>query len=170
MNEIFMNIGFWVLGITSVVASLFMVTRENPVHSALWMLLTFFAVAGIFIQLDAEYIAAIQVMVYAGAILVLYMFVVMLLNPKSTGFIKLPVKVILGAVVALVLFFQIVMTLMGTGVIKTAQMTGINYPEGLHNVKAFGAVMFTQYIVPFEIASVLLLVAMIGAIVIAKKD
>lgn len=170
MNEIFMNIGFWVLGITAVVSSLFMITRENPVHSALWMLLTFFAVAGIFIQLDAEYIAAIQVMVYAGAILVLYMFVVMLLNPKSTGFIKMPVKAVLGGIAALVLFAQVLMTLMGTGVIKTAQLTGIHYPEGITNVKAFGAVMFTNYIVPFEVASVLLLVAMIGAIVIAKKD
>ncbi|MGE4317306.1 MAG: NADH-quinone oxidoreductase subunit J [Deferribacterales bacterium] len=170
MNEIFMNIGFWVLGITAVVSALFMVTRENPVHSALWMLLTFFAVAGIFIQLDAEYIAAIQVMVYAGAILVLYMFVVMLLNPKSTGFIKMPFKVVLGGVVSVVLFVQILMTLMGTGVIKSSQLGNINYPEGFTNVKAFGTVMFTQYIVPFEVASVLLLVAMIGAIVIAKKD
>lgn len=170
MNEIFMNIGFWVLGITAVVSSLFMITRENPVHSALWMLLTFFAVAGIFIQLDAEYIAAIQVMVYAGAILVLYMFVVMLLNPKTTGFIKMPGKAILGGIAALVLFAQVLMTLMGTGVIKTAQLTGFKYPEGFTNVKAFGTVMFTQYIVPFEVASVLLLVAMIGAIVIAKKD
>lgn len=170
MNEIFMNIGFWVLGITAVVASLFMITRENPVHSALWMLLTFFAVAGIFVQLDAEYIAAIQVMVYAGAILVLYMFVVMLLNPKSTGFIKMPFKVILGAVVTVVLLVQIFITLMKTGVIKTSQLGTIAMPDGFTNVKAFGYVMFTQYIVPFEVASVLLLVAMIGAIVIAKKD
>lgn len=170
MNEIFMNIGFWVLGITAVVASLFMVTRENPVHSALWMLLTFFAVAGIFVQLDAEYIAAIQVMVYAGAILVLYMFVVMLLNPKSTGFIKMPFKVLLGSAISVVLLVQIFMTLMKTGVIKTSQLGNIAMPEGFNNVKAFGYVMFTQYIVPFEVASILLLVAMIGAIVIAKKD
>jgi len=170
MNAILANIGFWVLGITAVVSALFLVTRENPVHSALWMLLTFFCVAGIFVQLDAEFIAAIQVMVYAGAILVLYMFVVMLLNPKSSGFIKLPFKVILAAVTSLVIFFQVIMTLMGADVIKTANLTGMNYPEGVSNIKAFGIELFTTYLVPFEIASILLLVAMIGAIVIAKKD
>jgi NADH-quinone oxidoreductase subunit J len=170
MNAILANIGFWVLGITAVISALFLVTRENPVHSALWMLLTFFCVAGIFVQLDAEFIAAIQVMVYAGAILVLYMFVVMLLNPKSSGFIKLPFKVIMAGVTSLVVFFQVIMTLMGADVIKTANLTGMNYPEGVGNTKAFGIELFTKYLVPFEIVSILLLVAMIGAIVIAKKD
>lgn len=170
MNAILANIGFWVLGISAVVSALFLITRENPVHSALWMLLTFFCVAGIFIQLDAEFIAAIQVIVYAGAILVLYMFVVMLLNPKSTGFIKLPFKVVLGAVAAFIIFLQIMMTLMGANVIKTAKLTGISDPHHLGNVKLFGINLFTTYIVPFEVASILLLVAMIGAIVIAKKD
>jgi len=170
MSAILANIGFWVLGITAVVSALFLVTRENPVHSALWMLLTFFCVAGIFVQLDAEFIAAIQVMVYAGAILVLYMFVVMLLNPKSTGFIKMPFKVILGGIVSLIVFLQVIMTLMGADVIKTAELTGISDPDNLGNIKMFGIDLFTTYIVPFEIVSILLLVAMIGAIVIAKKD
>ena len=170
MNAILANIGFWLLGITAVISALMLITRENPVHSALWMLLTFFCVAGIFVQLDAEFIAAIQVMVYAGAILVLYMFVVMLLNPKSTGFIKMPFKVILGAIVSFVIFLQVMMTLMGADVIKTSQLTGISDPNNFGNIKLFGIDLFTKYIVPFEIVSIMLLVAMIGAIVIAKKD
>lgn len=168
--DVFANIGFWVLGITAVVSALLLVTRENPVHSALWMLLTFFCVAGIFVQLDAEYIAAIQVMVYAGAILVLYMFVVMLLNPKSTGFIKMPFKVILGGIVSLIVFLQVIMTLMGADIIKTSTLTGIADPNNYGNTKLFGMDLFTKYLVPFEIVSITLLVAMIGAIVIAKKD
>ncbi len=142
MNAILANIGFWVLGITAVVSALMLITRENPVHSALWMLLTFFCVAGIFVQLDAEFIAAIQVMVYAGAILVLYMFVVMLLNPKSTGFIKMPFKVILGAIVSFVVFLQVMMTLMGADVIKTAKLTGIDDPNNFGNIKLFGIDLF----------------------------
>jgi len=85
------QLGFYILAFVAIISSIFMITRENPVHSALWMLLTFISVAGIFIQLDAEFIAAIQVLVYAGAILVLYLVCCHAsLNPKSKGFIKIP--------------------------------------------------------------------------------
>lgn len=161
---------FYLLGGVAIIAALGVITRENPVHSALWMLLAFFSVAGIFVQLDAEFIAAIQVLVYAGAILVLYLFVVMLLNPRISGFIKMPVKYIIGSAAAVIVFIQVIITILSSGILKDGAIGPLPYAEGVSNVKAFGMVLFTQYLVPFEIASVLLLVAMIGAIVIAKKD
>ncbi len=164
------QIAFYILAGLAVISALGVVTRENPVHSALWMLLTFFTVAGIFVQLDAEYVAAIQVLVYAGAILVLYLFVVMLLNPKTSGFMRLPVRFVIAGVAAVIVFLQIITTIWSSDVLKSGAIEGIPYAEGISNVSAYGAVLFTKYLVPFEIASLLLLVAMIGAIVIAKRD
>jgi NADH-quinone oxidoreductase subunit J len=161
---------FYILAFTAIVSALFMITRKNPVHSALWMLLTFFSVAGIFVQLGAEYVAAIQVLVYAGAILVLYLFVVMLLNPKTHGFIKVPFRYAIGVVAALVVTFQVLITLKSSEVIGKSGGITPELIEEYGNVKLFGRELFTTYLVPFEIASILLLVAMIGAIVLAKKD
>ena len=90
-------IAFSALAFVAIISSLGVVLMKNPVHSALWMLATFFSVAGVFVQLDAEYVAAIQILVYAGAILILYLFVVMLLNPDFKGFMKFPMsRVLLG--------------------------------------------------------------------------
>lgn len=161
---------FYILAFVAIVSSLFMITRNNPVHSALWMLLTFFAVAGIFVQLNAEFVAAIQVLVYAGAILVLYLFVVMLLNPKSYGFIKIPFRYAIGVIAAVVVVFQVLMTLKSSEVIGKLGWVTPQLAQELGNVKMFGKELFTTYLVPFEIASILLLVAMIGAIALAKKD
>jgi NADH-quinone oxidoreductase subunit J len=161
---------FYILAFVAIVSSLFMITRNSPVHSALWMLLTFFAVAGIFVQLDAEFVAAIQVLVYAGAILVLYLFVVMLLNPKSHGFIKAPFRYVIGVVASIIIVFQVLMTLKSSEVIGKLGWVTPQLAQELGNVKMFGKELFTTYLVPFEIASILLLIAMIGAIVLAKKD
>jgi len=164
------QLGFYILAFVAIISSLFMITRENPVHSALWMLLTFFAVAGIFVQLNAEFIAAVQVLVYAGAILVLYLFVVMLLNPKSKGFIRIPFRYALGIVAAFVVFTQILITLQSANVIGKSGPYTAEVLEKYGNVKVFGYELFNNYLVPFEVVSVMLLVAMIGAIVLAKKD
>jgi len=162
---------FYILAGLAVISALFLITRENPVHAALWMLLTFFCVAGIFVQLDAEFIAVIQILVYAGAILVLYLFVVMLLNPSTKGLVKIPARLLLGVVAAVVVLVQTLTTVFGTSMFKESTLKGMKYADGItSNVKAFGVELFTKYLVPFEVASILLLVAMIGAIIIAKKD
>ncbi|MGA1846406.1 NADH-quinone oxidoreductase subunit J [Deferribacter abyssi] len=164
------QVAFYILAFLAIVSSLFMITRINPVHSALWMLLTFFSVAGIFVQLDAEFIAAIQVLVYAGAILVLYLFVVMLLNPKSHGFIKIPFRYAIGTLVSIVLVVQIFIAMKTTNILGLKGSVTEQMMKELGNVKLFGKELFTNFLVPFEIASILLLVAMIGAIVLAKKE
>jgi NADH-quinone oxidoreductase subunit J len=162
---------FYVLAVVAIISSLGVVLMNNPVHSALFMLATFFSVAGIFVQLNAEYIAAIQILVYAGAILVLYLFVVMLLNPKYKGFIKLPIyRIVLGLVAGFVVFVQILVGLKGTNVLGKLGNITPDVMSDVGNVKLFGEALFTRYLVPFEVASILLLVALIGAIVIAKKN
>jgi len=164
------QVAFYVLAFLAIISALFMITRVNPVHSALWMLLTFFSVAGIFVQLDAEFIAAIQVLVYAGAILVLYLFVVMLLNPKSHGFIKIPFRYAIGTVVSIVLVVQTFIAMKTTNILGHDGGITEEMMREMGNVKLFGRELFTTYLVPFEVASILLLVAMIGAIVLAKKE
>jgi len=162
---------FVMLAFIAIICSLGVILMKNPVHSALWMLGAFFSVAGIFVQLDAEYIAAIQILVYAGAILVLYLFVVMLLNPNYKGFIKLPVyRLLLGGIGSFIVCIQVMFALKSTNVMgKLGQITPEVMSE-VGNVKVFGQALFTRYLVPFEIASILLLVALIGAIVLAKKN
>jgi NADH-quinone oxidoreductase subunit J len=152
------KIAFYIIAFIAIISAIFMITRKNPVHSVLWMLLTFFSVAGIFIQLNAEFVAAIQVIVYAGAILVLYLFVVMLLNPKTHGFAKIPYKYFISIAVVIVFVFQIFIA------ISMTNITGMPGPiteekiAELGNVKLFGVELFTNYLVPFEIASVLVLI------------
>jgi NADH-quinone oxidoreductase subunit J len=129
----------------------------------------FFHVAGLYVTLHAEFLAAVQVIVYAGAILVLYLFVVMLLNLKQDDRYhrQWPVAAIIGAA----LILEAVMLTLSRGqaapVEPASQATAV---EGLGNTEALGDVLYSTYLFPFEVASLILLVAMIGAIVLAKKD
>jgi NADH-quinone oxidoreductase subunit J len=152
-----------------VVLSVLVVTRRNPVHSVMWMLLLFFHIAGLYLFLNAEFIAAIQVIVYAGAILVLFLFVVLLLNLreeiKTDRFIhSWPVALLITAGI----FAAVV----------AALRTFKQGPEGLYTIaliqekthtKLLGSVLYTDFLFPFEVASLVLLVAIVGAIVLAKK-
>lgn len=152
-----------------IVLAILVITRRNPVHSVLFMLLMFFHVAGLYLTLNAEFLAAVQVIVYAGAILVLFLFVVLLLNLKEElrlrrGTWSWP----FGAAVAAALFIAAFLSLRsfvpGTkGVITTAVM------KAETNTKVLGRILFTEYLFPFEVVSLVLLVALIGAIVLAKK-
>ncbi|MDA8241658.1 MAG: NADH-quinone oxidoreductase subunit J [Nitrospiraceae bacterium] len=151
------------------VLSILVVTRRNPVHSVMWMLLLFFNLASMYLFLDAEFIAAIQVIVYAGAILVLFLFVVLLLNLreelKANRFIgSWPAGLIVAAAIMVSMVFAInsfVPGPMGT--------YSIDYIQKETYTKVLGEVLYTEYLFPFEIASLILLIAIIGAIVLAKK-
>ena len=150
--------------------SLLMITRRNPVHGVLWMLVLFVHIAGLYIFLNAEFLAAIQIIVYAGAILVLFLFVIMLLNLKKEETVKKfqkhwPVGVgtgIIFAVFSVSILRKIeVFPQLGKYTIEAVKAEG--------NIMTVGKVLYTKYFLPFEIASVILLVAIIGAIVLAKK-
>jgi NADH-quinone oxidoreductase subunit J len=154
-------------------SALLCITRKNAVASALWLVVTLFALAALFVLLDAQFIAAMQVLVYAGAIMVLFLFVIMLLNLGRPGPTDIKGPVGLGMAVLLggaLLFLLQPLT-------QLALPTGIQLPAGTipalqQQQGVVGSVanpLFTAYLIPFEIASVLLLAAIVGAVVLAKR-
>jgi NADH-quinone oxidoreductase subunit J len=150
-----------------VITAILVVALRNPIYSALSLLVLFFHVAGIYVLLDAEFLAAIQIIVYAGAILVLYLFVVMLLNIKvEAGYHRqLVLGLLLGFAIAAEVIYAVGQSSFGTGISRSPITS--TPPAG--NTEAIGQLLFTTYLFPFEVASVILLVAMIGAIILAKK-
>jgi NADH-quinone oxidoreductase subunit J len=149
------------------VSAVLMITRKNPIHSVMFMLLLFFHIAGVFVLLNAEFLAAVQLIVYAGAILILYLFVVMLLSvdkeqQAARGSRFWPWAVAIG--IAMVAEIGLLVSA-GTFPAESGQsmrMAGVG-------VRELGAVLYQKYLVPFEIASVILLVGLVGAVMLAKK-
>jgi NADH-quinone oxidoreductase subunit J len=163
---------FAVMAATGAVA---MVVSRNPVASLLYLVMSFFAMSGIFVLLDAHFIAAVNVIVYAGAILVLFLFVIMLLNlgrSRKTD-LRGPLSRILGILVAGAVFGLLVVLLRGGEQTNMAGGVGREAVDAL--LRSRGAVgvvaepMFRSYLVPFEITSLLLLVAIVGAIVLSRR-
>jgi NADH-quinone oxidoreductase subunit J len=145
------------------------VAFRNPIYSALSLLIMFFHVAGLYVTLHAEFLAAVQIIVYAGAILVLYLFVVMLLNMKQDERYhrQWPIAALVGSV----LFVEAVVLTVAKYHTPPALTTGgESVVAQVGNTEAIAEVLYSTYLFPFEVASLILLVAMIGAILLAKKD
>lgn len=160
---------FGYFSIVMIVVSLLIITRRNPVHSVLWMLVLFFHIAGLYLFLNAEFLAAVQLILYAGAILVLFLFVIMMLNLKeeltAERFIgEWPIGVALGISILMFIYFATSKFIQGT----VGQYTIEAIKRETHT-KTIGKVLYTEYLFPFEIASLILLIAIVGAIVLAKK-
>ncbi len=152
-----------------VLLSILVITMKNPIHSVMWMLLLFFHIASLYLFLNAEFMAAIQVIVYAGGILVLFLFAVLLVNIRE----ELKIGRYIGAwssgfVFALGLFIVLFMSLRSF-VAAPPGIYSIDFIKKETHVKALGKLLYTDFLYPFEIASVILLVAIIGAIVLAKR-
>ncbi|RMG69115.1 MAG: NADH-quinone oxidoreductase subunit J, partial [Nitrospirae bacterium] len=142
---------------------------KNPVHSVLWMLVMFFHVAGVYLMLNAEFLAATQIIVYAGAILVLFLFVIMLLNLREEITAEHAVDGWPGGLALSVSFLIVaVLSLIGFEV-KPIGPWSIEEVSKVTQTKALGKVLYTEYLFPFEIASLVLLIAIVGAVVLAKK-
>lgn len=160
---------FWFLSVLAVGSSLLMIISKSPVHSILYLILTFFAISGHYILLNAQFLAIVNVIVYAGAIMVLFLFVVMLMNLNAASEPQQKNKWILyiGGIAGGSLLVVIVAALKQSATTtQLVQMNGGN--AGL--IKNLGVSLFTDYVFPFEISSVLFLSAMIGAVVISKKE
>ena len=164
MDHIFF---FYFAGVIAV-TSLLVVALRNPVYSALALLIMFFHVAGLYVTLHAEFLAAVQIVVYAGAILVLYLFVVMLLNVKTEEryHSQLPVAGLLGVM----LCTEIILLAIQSRSAVSPSALPANPVVASSNTEAIGELLYSTYLFPFEVASLILLVAMIGAIILAKKD
>ena len=147
----------------------FVVAMKNPVYSALALLVMFFHVAGLFVTLHAEFLAVIQILVYAGAILVLYLFVVMLLNLKREE--RFHYQGAVGFFLGCVLFAEAVLLVVKGDTSLGSDLAGASGNAGVTegNTDAIGELLFSTYLFPFEVASLILLVAMVGAVILTKK-
>ncbi len=164
---------FWIFGVVAMGGGLLCITRKSPVASALWLVVTLFALAAMYVLLDAQFIAALQVLVYAGAIMVLFLFVIMLLNlghPGPTD-IKGPVGVGIAALLGGTLLLQL--RVLGQAAppdaiqLPAGTMAGLQQQQGM--VAVVAGPLFDAYLIPFEITSLLLLAAIVGAVVLAKR-
>ena len=147
--------------------ALMVVTSKNPVNSVLWLIVTFFAISGHYILLNAQFLAIVNIIVYAGAIMVLFLFVIMLMNLNKTIETQKHRWVrFAGAIAGGSLLLVLVAALRNIDTkIETQTMTG---DIGL--IKNLGRELFSTYVIPFEVSSVLFLSAMVGAVMIGKKD
>ncbi len=157
---------FWILAVLTIAGALTTVLHRNPVYSALALVFTLFQVAIIFLALDAVLISFLQVIVYAGAIVVLFLFVIMLLavEPEEPLAGQLPLRVAAG-----VLCLLLVIELATLGTLPGISNLAEPMPEGFGQTSAVAKQLFSAYMLPFELTSVLLLVAVVGAVVMARR-
>jgi NADH-quinone oxidoreductase subunit J len=176
---------FMLLAVIAVAASIAMITARNSVHSALFLVVVFFCLSVLYLTLNAEFLAVVQIVVYAGAIMVLFLFVITLLNPgrEESGDrlrSQRPAAAALGlaliAEIALLLRSGTVRELLGDfpATIPFAQQITAEFQNGtagdLGNTQALGFELFSRYLLPFEVISIVLLLAVVGAVVLAKRQ
>lgn len=171
----FEQILFYTLAVLTIAGGIGVIVLKSPVHAALSLLWTFLMVAALFVLRHAEFLAAVQVLVYAGGIMVLFLFVIMLVNvrgirPDAAFLSQLaPLAVVAGVLVGALLAFVILIGVFAAspGDVTALQQVGDETPG---NTEAVGMVLYTRYLVPFEVVSVVLLVAMIGAIIFGRRE
>ena len=166
----FVQLVFYVLSAVLVGAAVMVITARNPVHAALFLVLAFFTSAGIWLLLEAEFLAIILVLVYVGAVMVLFLFVVMMLDinlaPLREGFIRyLPVGIAVAAIVVVELALVIGVSDFGPESMPQPPA----HPADYSNTKELGALLYTVYVYPFEIAAAILLVAIVAAIALTMR-
>ena len=171
MTSLSAQAAFYYMALASVTSALLAVTRKNPVHSMLWVLALFLHVAGIFLLLGAEFLAAVQVIVYAGAILIFYLFVLMLLDlqgevERSRFGRHWPFAALAGLSAIGLVFVARLETLHPAPASAAAQAADVG-TRG--NVAEIGHLLFGPFALPFELASLVLLAAIVGAVVLARK-
>lgn len=161
---------FYVLAVVTLVSALFVVFLRRPVHNVVFMILTMISLAGLFLLLHAEFVAMVQLIVYAGAVMVLFLFVIMLLNLEAINRVQdgKAARMWVGALLGLALLVMI------GAVIKTFLPGGkvvgaAAFEAGMDNTQIVARELFTTYLLPFEIASVLLLAAIIGTVIVSRK-
>jgi NADH-quinone oxidoreductase subunit J len=160
---------FYFLSAIAVVSAILVITRKNPVHSAISLIFTLLSLAGLYLMLYAPFVAGVQIILYAGGIMVLFLFVIMLVNLerniKEEQFNK---QWLVGVIATLILGGLVLYVYAKGQAVFPAAMTNALPPES-GNVQAIGIALYQNYMMPFEIASLLLLVAIVGAVVMAKK-
>ena len=159
---------FWFLSVLALFSAIMVVVSKNPVHSVLWLIIVFFTISGHYILLNAQFLAIVNLIVYAGAIMVLFLFVIMLMNlnkteePQKNRWLKIA-GTLAGGSLLLVLI----------AALRNSELKGqlAQVKEGdIGLIKNLGTELFSTYVVPFEISSILFISAMVGAVLIGKKE
>ena len=159
---------FWILSVVALFSALMVITSKNPMHSVIWLIIVFFAISGHYLLLNAQFLAIVNIIVYAGAIMVLFLYVLMLMDleketePKKNRWLKLA-----GAVAGGSLLLVLIAALKKADLANQFAETRTGDIGLIENL---GKVLFNEYVVPFEISSILFLSAMVGAVVIGKKE
>ena len=165
---------FYIFGTIAVASGVLVVSARNPVHSVLFLILAFFNAAGLFVLIGAEFLAMILVIVYVGAVAVLFLFVVMMLDidflQLRSGFVQyLPIGTLVGLILLFELFFVIGGWAVGPSIPTQAPALAMAGGVPLTNTRALGEILYTRYLFAFQVAGLILLVAMIGAIVLTLR-
>jgi NADH-quinone oxidoreductase subunit J len=157
------------LGALAVASAMMVVLSKHPVRSVLYLVVTFFFISGLYIMMNAQFLAIVNIIVYAGAIMVLFLFVLMLLNLNKDAEPKTPTIIwIISTVAGGVLFLVLVAAL--KDIVLVSQKDDFAPISNIGLVENLGNSLFTKFVVPFEISSILFISAMVGAILLAKRD
>lgn len=166
-------LAFYLFAVSCIAGGLFTVISRNPVHSVLWLILSFLSAAGLFVLLGAEFVAMLLIIVYVGAVAVLFLFVVMMLDvdfaelrAEMAGY--LPLGILIGVVILMQLAMAFGVWTTAEGVELSARPDAVA-GGGAHNTEALGRVLYDKYFLLFQLAGLILLVAMIGAIVLTLR-
>lgn len=159
---------FYLVALVAVLAGFLVVKCQSPVNSAISLVMTFFCLAIFYVMLNAPFMAAIQIMVYAGAIMVLIIFTIMLLNLGAEARKRYTHGVVWSAIASGIILCQVVYFLDGKVMTTKGDITSAMVNE-IGHTEMIGRALFTEFLLPFEITSILLLVAIVGAVVISKK-
>ena len=159
---------FCVLSVVTIATAFLTIFSRNPIHSAIYLVICFFSIAGHYLLLNAQFLAIVHVIVYSGAIMILFLFTVMLMNLNKENEVYKPRVTRLGAIVLFCLMSLILIAIF----INSKPIVGeyVTTGEDYQSIKVLGKVLLNEYMVPFEFASILLLVAMIGAVLLSKKE
>lgn len=165
------TLAFYLFAVSTITGGLFTVISRNPVHSVLWLILSFLSAAGLFVLLGAEFVAMLLIIVYVGAVAVLFLFVVMMLDVDFAELKAEMTKYLpLGLLIGVVILMQLIIALGVWGFSPEAQNNiAAATPTDVHNTAALGQLIYDQYFLAFQLAGLVLLVAMIGAIVLTLR-
>ena len=159
---------FCVLAAITLATAFLTIFSKNPIHSAIYLVICFFSIAGHYLLLNSQFLAIVHIIVYSGAIMILFLFTIMLMNLNEEREVHRPRITRLGAIVSFCLICLVLIAIF----INSKPIVGeyVTTGEDYQSIKVLGKILLNEYMVPFEFASILLLVAMIGTVLLSKKE
>ncbi len=158
---------FYILSAITLATAFLTIFSKNPIHSAIYLVLCFFSIAGHYLMFNAQFLAIVHIIVYSGAIMILMLFTIMLMNLNKEDEKNKPM---LSRIAAVIAFCLVAFVLLATFIKAQPQLEYATSGKDFQSIKVLGQVLLNEYMVPFEFASILLLVSMIGAVLLSKKE